>query len=80
MEGCTTTRRPYYNQEVVLFVGSDNIVSKPSKIGNLFINRFAIDEDERNEILRIYQIGSSFPLIQEYKDRNLQKQVGTDLI
>ena len=27
----------------------------PSKIGNLFMNRFAIDEDAKNEILKIYQ-------------------------
>ena len=29
--------------------------SKPSEIGNLFINRFAIDEDASHEILKINQ-------------------------
>ena len=30
-------------------------MGKPSKIGNLFMNRFAIDEDAKNEILKIFQ-------------------------
>ena len=33
---------------------------KPSKIGNLFMNRFAIDEDAKNEILKIYQLENDF--------------------
>ena len=33
---------------------------KPSKIGNLFINRFAIDEEAKNEILKIYQLDKQF--------------------
>ena len=33
---------------------------KPSKIGNLLINRFAIDEEAKNEILKIYQLDKQF--------------------
>ena len=29
---------------------------RPSKIGNVFMNRFAIDEGAKNEILKIYQL------------------------
>ena len=35
---------------------SDEVWSTPSKIGNLFMNRFAIDEDATHEILRIYHL------------------------
>ena len=31
---------------------------KTSKIGNLFMNRFAIDEDAKHEISKIYQLES----------------------
>ena len=60
-------------QKVVLFLGPDKDYKTPSKIGNLYINRFAIDEDESNEILKIYQMESSFDLIYRASE-------GTDLI
>ena len=45
------------NQKIVLYIeGSRNAWGNPSKIGNLFMNRFAIDEDAINEILKIYQL------------------------
>ena len=45
------------NQKIVLFIGTAFCAcQKPSKIGNLFMNRFAIDEDAKNEILKIYQL------------------------
>ena len=45
-------------QGVVLFIESDHpnsIYSTPSKIGNLFMNRFAIEEDHGHEILSIFE-------------------------
>ena len=33
---------------------------RPSKIGNVFMNRFAIDEGAKNEILKIYQLKGPF--------------------
>ena len=45
------------NQKIVLFIEpASKPCRKPSKIGNLFMNRFAIDEDAENEILKIYQL------------------------
>ena len=45
------------NQKIVLFIEPAMAAcAKPSKIGNLFMNRFAIDEDAKNEILKIYQL------------------------
>ena len=66
------------NQKIVLFI--ESIVetwAEASKIGNLFMNRFAIDEDAKNEILKIYQL--------EYKltdlvEGELTREEGLDLI
>ena len=45
------------NQKFVVFIEqAAEEFYKPSKIGNLFINRFSIDEDAKNEILKIYQL------------------------
>ena len=49
------------NQKIVLFIEpAHEACSKPSKIGNLFLNRFAIDEDAKNEILKIYHLEHPF--------------------
>ena len=49
------------NQNIVLFIEpAKEAYSKPSKIGNLFLNRFAIEEDAKNEILKIYQLDYRF--------------------
>ena len=48
------------NQKIVLFIGPDLQASdEPSKIGNLFMNRFAIEEDAKNEIFKISFFASS---------------------
>ena len=47
-------------QKIVLFIEPAEAWEKPSKIGNLFMNRFAIDEDAKNEILKIYQLKGPF--------------------
>ena len=63
------------NQKIVLFIEpAEKAYNKPSKIGNLFINRFGIDEDAKNEILKIYQL--------EYRlyDLTLTLEQGLDLI
>ena len=49
------------NQKIVLFIEpAYHTYEKPSKIGNLFMNRFAIDEDAKNEILKIYHPENNF--------------------
>ena len=46
-----------FSQKIVLFIEpAMEAWSTPSKIGNLFVNRFAIDEDANHEILKIYQL------------------------
>ena len=45
-------------QGVVLFIESDDpdwTYRTPSKIGNLFMNRFSIEEDQGHEILGIFE-------------------------
>ena len=45
------------NEKIVLFIEpAFRACAKHSKIGNLFMNRFAIDEDAKNEIVKIYQL------------------------
>ena len=66
------------NQKIVLFIEpADKAWSKPSKIGNLFMNRFAIDEDAKNEILKIYQLEYQ-PFDLEEDELTVEK--GLDLI
>ena len=44
-----------FNQKIVLFIEPSDVAWKtPSKIGNLFMNRFAIEEAASYEILKIY--------------------------
>ena len=49
------------NQKIVLFIEpAETARSAPSKIGNLFVNRFAIDEDAYHEILKICHLENNF--------------------
>ena len=49
------------NQKIVLFLEpADKAFNTPSKAGNLLMNRFAIDEDAQNEILKINQLEHNF--------------------
>ena len=66
------------NQKFVVFIEqAAEEFYKPSKIGNLFMNRFAIDEDAKNEILKIYQ--SEYRL-HELCTGQLTLEEGLDLI
>ena len=45
------------SQKIVLLIEPENVkYSTPTKIGNLFMNRFAIDEDESHEVLKIFEL------------------------
>ena len=63
-------------QKIVLFIEpqEDKCVT-PLKIGNLFINGFAIDEDGCHEILKIYYLENTFD---DYEDGKLTKNEGPD--
>ena len=73
-------------QKIVLFVElNDEAFIRPFKLGNLFMNRFAIDEAEGFEILKICELEKtswkiSWPKCPEYHDcENERKQKGMDL-
>ena len=62
------------NQKIVLFIEpAEGPWQKPSKIGNLFMNRFAIDEDANHEILKIYHLENTIY-------NQLSSEEGLDLI
>ena len=47
-------------QKIVLFIEPfDDVWSTPLKIGNLFVNRFAIEEDAASEVLKIFELEKS---------------------
>ena len=47
-------------QKVILFIEPiDEEYLTPVKIGNIFMNRFAIDEDASSEILNIFELAKT---------------------
>ena len=74
-------------QKIVLFIEPrDEAFATPSKIGNLFMNGFAVDEDAATEILMIFELDKtsrkmSNPSYAEYKNFDEERnQKGIDLI
>ena len=74
-------------QKIILFIEpNDDTFFTPCKIGHLFMNRFAIDEDAGSEILKVLELGkSSFKMCHrkhpEFKNfENERQQKGLDLI
>ena len=73
-------------QKFVLFIEPNHDAwCTPLKIGNLFMNRFAVDEDAAFEILKIFELGkTSFEMSYDghpqYKNfTEERKQKGKDL-
>ena len=73
-------------QKIVLFMEpNDDAWITPLKIGNLFMNRFAVDEDAASEVLKIFELEKTFKKMydddqSEYKEfEEERKQKGTDL-
>ena len=63
-------------QKIVLFIEPQELKwSTPLKIGNLFMNRFSIDEDGSHEILKMYCLDNTF---WEYYHGTLTKNEGLD--
>ena len=63
-------------QKIVLFIEPQKFKSiTPLKIGNLFTNRFAIDEDGCHEVLEIHHLENTF---WDYKKGRLTKTEGPD--
>ena len=66
------------NQKIVLFIEpAAAAYDTPSKIGNLFMNRFGIDEDAKHEILKIYHLENNF---YDFYWGSLSSEEGLDLI
>ena len=62
-------------QKIVLFIQpSKDAWRTPLEIGNLFMNRFAVDEDAAFEILKIFELGMELGMSSER-----MKQKGIDL-
>ena len=73
--------------KIVLFIEpNDDAFYTPCKIGNLFMNRFAVGEDTASEIVKIFELDKTSLKISRPKDpeyKNLEeetKQKGMDLI
>ena len=63
-------------QKIVLFIEPNRTCGTPSKIGNLCLNRVAIDDDANFEILGIYQVVERFKnLCFGYHDDDSRKPV-----
>ena len=66
-----------FNQKIVLLIEKSEVAwSTLSKIGNLFMNRFAIEEDAAHEILKIYHLENT--LSDLFRGR-LSSEEGLDL-
>ena len=63
-------------QKIVLFIEPRKYKwSTPFKIGNLFMNRFSIDEDGCDEILKIHYLDNTY---EDYEDGKLTQNEGPD--
>ena len=78
---------PKLMQKIVLFIEpSDEAWNTPSKIGHLFMNRFAVDEDPGFEIVKVLELAKTSMAMTstghpEYKKfENERKQKGIDLM
>ena len=74
-------------QKIVLFIElNDDLWLTPLKIGNLFMNRFAVEEDEASEVLKIFELEkSSDEMSNPHRPKYInfaeeRKQKGKDLI
>ena len=75
------------SKKIVLFIEPiDDAWATPLKIGRIFMNRFAIDENSSFEIVKVLELAKtsmalSFPKHPEYKNfKKERKQKGIDLI
>ena len=66
------------NQKIVLFIEPNKRkYSTPSKIGNLFMNGFSVNEEASCEILKICQLENR---LCDLEDGELTQEQGLDLI
>ena len=64
-------------QKIILFIESSDVAYRqPISIGNLYLNRFTIDEDYASEIINIYQLQK----VPRYLNKKEREQKGMDRI
>ena len=73
-------------QKIVLFIEpNDDAFATPFKIGHLFMNRFAIDEEAEFEVVKVLELEKSSMAMSYWKHaefknfENDRKQKGIDL-
>ena len=70
-------------QKIVLFIEpSDELWETPLKIGNSFMNRFAVEEDAASEVLKIFELEKTSFEMSDPDSKNFteeRKQKGKDL-
>ena len=73
--------------QIVLFIEpNDDLWATPLKFGNLFMNRFAVEEDAAFEVLKIFELEKTSFEMSYHKRPNYKnfteerKQKGKDLI
>ena len=71
------------SQKIVLFIEpNDDTFNTPSKIGHLFMNRFAVDEDPGFEIVKVLELEKTSEAMFYTNDPDFEKerkQKGNDL-
>ena len=64
-------------QKIILFVEpNDDLFITPAKIGDLFMNRFAIDENASCEILKGFELGKTSVEMSWQKGEKYENFVG----
>ena len=80
-ENFEVSEMPKIMQGIVLFIEpNDDAFHTPIKIGNLFMNRFAIDEDAGFEILNVLELEKTsykmyWPNHPEYKNYETERKI-----
>ena len=68
-------------QKIVLFIEpKDDACLTPLNIGNLFMNRFAVEEDAASEVLKIFELGKTTVKISYSEFEEERNKIGMDLI
>ena len=68
-------------QNIILFIEPTTSTHYlPSKIGHMFINRFAIDEEEKSEILKIFELQDKIRDLALKKGKGHRKKESTSSI
>ena len=64
-------------QKIILFIEPSVAWKTSLKIGNLFMNRFAVDEDAASEILKIFELGNIRFRTSEFRRKTNTKRNGS---